>query len=73
LQLSLCDDRDMASITSPEFPGERLVVCRNADLAAERHRKRLELLDATERDLGRIKAAVERKRAPLRGGPPRSC
>jgi transposase len=67
LQLSLFDDRDMASITSPEFPGERLVVCRNADLAAERKRKRLELLEATERDLRRIKAAVERKRAPLRG------
>jgi transposase len=69
LQLSLFDDRDMASITSPEFPGERLVVCRNADLAAERRRKRQELLDATERDLRRIKAAVERKRAPLRGAP----
>jgi hypothetical protein len=67
LQLSLFDDRDMASITSPEFPGERLIVCRNADLAAERKRKRLELLEATERDLRRIKAAVERKRAPLRG------
>jgi transposase len=67
LQLSLFDDRDMASITSPEFPGERLVVCRNADLAAERRRKRQELLDATERDLRRIKAAVERKRNPLRG------
>jgi hypothetical protein len=67
LQLSLFDDRDMASITSPEFPGERLVVCRNADLAAERRRKRQELLDATERDLGRIKAAVDRKRHPLRG------
>jgi hypothetical protein len=67
LQLSLFDDSDMASITSPEFPGERLVVCRNADLAAERSRKRQELLDATERDLRRIKAAVERKRHPLRG------
>ena len=67
LQLSLFDDRDMASITSPDFPGERLIVCRNADLAAERCRKRRELLDATERDLRRIKAAVERKRNPLRG------
>jgi len=67
LQLSLFDERDMATITSPEFPGERLVVCRNADLAAERKRKRLELLDATERDLRRIKVAVERKRDPLRG------
>jgi transposase len=66
LQLSLFDDRDMASITSPDFPGERLVVCRNTDLAAERKRKRQELLDATERDLRRIKAAVERKRDPLR-------
>jgi hypothetical protein len=66
-QLSLFDQRDMASITAPEFPGERLVVCRNADLAAERSRKRQELLAATERDLARILAAVRRKRDPLRG------
>jgi hypothetical protein len=67
LQLSLFDQRDMASITAPEFPGERLVVCRNPDLAAERARKREDLLAATERDLARIAAAVQRKRAPLRG------
>jgi transposase len=67
LQLSLFDQRDMASITSPDFPGERLVVCRNPDLAAERTRKREDLLAATERDLTRIKAAVDRKRNPLRG------
>jgi transposase len=67
LQLTLFDQRDMASITSPDFPGERLVVCRNPDLAAERTRKREELLAATEKDLGRIKAAVGRKRDPLRG------
>ena len=67
LQLSLFDQRDMASITSPDFPGERLVVCRNPDLAAERTRKREDLLTATERDLTRIKAAVDRKRNPLRG------
>jgi transposase len=67
LQLTLFDQRDMASITSPDFPGERLVVCRNPDLAAERSRKREELLIATERDLGRIKAAVIRRRDPLRG------
>jgi hypothetical protein len=67
LQLSLFDQRDMASITAPEFPGERLVVCRNPDLAAERARKREELLTATERDLAHIQAAVARKRAPLRG------
>jgi len=67
LQLSLFDQRDMASITAPDFPGERLVVCRNPDLAAERTRKRGELLAATERDLARIRAAVARKRDPLRG------
>jgi transposase len=67
LQLSLFDQRDMASITAPDFPGERLVVCRNPDLAAERTRKREDLLTATERDLTRIKAAVDRKRDPLRG------
>jgi transposase len=67
LQLTLFDQRDMASITSPDFPGERLVVCRNPDLAAERGRKREALLGATEKDLARIKTAVERKRNPLRG------
>jgi hypothetical protein len=67
LQLSLFDQRDMASITAPDFPGERLVVCRNPDLAAERTRKREDLLAATGRDLARVQAAVARKRAPLRG------
>jgi transposase len=67
LQLSLFDQRDMASITSPDFPGERLIVCRNPDLAAKRAHKRQELLDATERDLARIQTAVARKRDPLRG------
>jgi transposase len=67
LQLTLFDTRDMATITSPDFPGERLIVCRNPDLAAERGRKREELLGATEKDLARIKTAVERKRNSLRG------
>jgi transposase len=67
LQLTLFDTRDMAAITSPDFPGERLVVCRNPDLAAERARKREELLTATEKDLAAIKARVERTRKPLRG------
>ena len=67
LQLSLFDQRDLASITAPEFPGERLIVCRNPDLAVERGRKREELLAATERDLTRIQVAVARKRKPLRG------
>jgi hypothetical protein len=57
----------MAAITSPDFPGERLIVCRNPELAAERGRKREDLLAATEKDLASIKAAVERKRNSLRG------
>jgi transposase len=67
LQLSLFDERDIASITAPQFPGERLVVCRNPDLAAERTRTREKLLAATERDLARIQLAVQRERKPLRG------
>jgi len=67
LQLSLFDERDMASVTSPDFPGERLVVCRNPDLARERTRKREDLLAATERDLARVETAVARKARPLRG------
>jgi transposase len=67
MQLSLFDQRDMASITAPEYPGERLVVCRNPDLAAERGRKREEMLTAAERDLAGIQKRVERQRAPLCG------
>ena len=67
LQLTLFDERNMAVITAPDFPGERLIVCRNPDLAVARTRKRNDLLDATQRDLAAIKQRVERKRAPLRG------
>ena len=67
LQLSLFDDRDMAEIVSPDYPGERLIVCRNGALAAERARKREELLAATEADLAKIQAATARPRNPLRG------
>jgi transposase len=67
LQLSLFDQRDLASITSPDFPDQRLVVCRNPELAALRTSKREDLLAATERDLARIQAAVARRRDPLRG------
>jgi hypothetical protein len=67
LQMSLFDQRDMAAITSPDYPGERLIICRNADLARERARKRQELLAATEEDLAVIAAAVGRARKPLRG------
>ena len=66
-QLSLFDERDLAEVTSPEFPDERLVVCRNPLLAAERARKRLELLAATEADLRKVTKAVGRKTKPLRG------
>jgi hypothetical protein len=67
LQLSLFDQRDLAEIASPDYPGERLIVCRNPDLAAERRRKREDLLAATERALARIEAATRRERRPLRG------
>src|SRR6202165_2564202 len=67
LQLSLFDDRDMAEIASPDYPGERLVVCRNPDLAVERTRKREDLMAATEKDLAKIAAAIVRQRKPLRG------
>jgi len=67
LQPSLFDDRDMGEIQSPDYPGERLIVCRNRDLATERARKRDELLAATEKDLAAIAAAVTRSRQPLRG------
>src|SRR5262249_16000798 len=63
LQMSLFDERDIAEITSPDFPGERLVACRNPALALERARKRRALLQATERQLERIAAAVARRPA----------
>lgn len=68
LQLSLFDDRDLAEIRAPDlFPGERLIVCRNRDLAAERARKREDLLTATERELTRIQAQIHRKHSRLQG------
>jgi hypothetical protein len=59
LQMSLFDETDLAEITSPDYPGERLIACRNPVLAAERARKREALLTATETDLAKIKAAVD--------------
>jgi hypothetical protein len=67
LQLTLFDVQDLAEITSPDFPGERLIACLNPFLGAERARKRESLLAATEADLGKIAAACARARAPLRG------
>ena len=67
LQLSLFDQTNLAEISSERFPGERLVVCRNPALAAERARKREELLAATEAELAKVKRMVEAPRGRLRG------
>jgi Transposase DDE domain len=67
LQLSLFDQLDLAEITHPDYPGERLVACMNPFLEAERARKRESLLAATEADLAKITAATQRARQPLRG------
>ena len=67
LQLTLFDQTDLAEITSPDFPGERLVACKNPFLEAERARKRESLLKAAEADLEKIAAACARTRRPLRG------
>ena len=67
VQPSLFDQRDLAEITSPAYPGERLVACRNPLLAEERTRKRTELLAATEKELDRIVAATRRVKNRLRG------
>ena len=61
------DQRDLAEISSPDFPAERLIVCRNPVLADQRHRKRQELLAATAKDLEPIVAATRRAKDPLRG------
>ena len=66
-QPSLFDERNLLDLTGKDFPGERLVVCRNPLLAAERARKRNELLEATEEELRLIQTAVSRPRRPLRG------
>lgn len=67
LQLSLFDEQNLIEITHPDYPGERLVCCRNPALAAQRTRKRDELLAATEKELEKIAAATGRARRPLRG------
>jgi hypothetical protein len=67
LQMSLFDQRDLAEITSPDFPGERLIVCRNPLLAEERRRKREELLAATEKALEKVAQATRRSKNRLQG------
>ena len=67
LQLSLFDEQNLLEITHPDYPGERLMCCRNPTLATERARKREELLKATEAELDKIVAATTRPRRPLCG------
>ncbi len=67
IQPSLSGEQDMVEITHPDYPGERLIACYNPFLAAERARKRGELLAATEAELAKIDAATRRARRPLRG------
>jgi hypothetical protein len=67
LQLSLFDEQNLVAITHPDYPGERLVCCHNPALAAERARKRDDLLAATDTELDKIAAATRRDKRPLRG------
>ncbi len=69
LQLSLFDERDLAEIACDDFPGERLVVCRNPHVARERRQRREELLRATESLLGTVKASVDSPRGRLHAKP----
>jgi transposase/ribosomal protein L35 len=62
LQLSLLDEQNLAEITSPDYPGERLVVCHNPLLEEERRRKRQALLEATEKSLTKIAKEVGRRK-----------
>jgi Transposase DDE domain len=68
-QLSLFDEHGLCEVSSPQFAGERLVICRNPAVAAERARKREELLALTERDLEKVKRMVEGERGRLKDAP----
>jgi len=68
VQLSFFDEQDLAEVSQhPDYPGERLIFCRNPLLAAERERKRGELMAVAEKKLKEIEVATKRKRQPLRG------
>ena len=67
VQPGLFDETDLAEIQSPDYPGERLILCRNPLLAKERSRKRQELLAETEEDLKKLCSATRRRSRPLRG------
>ena len=65
-QLSLFDESGLAEISSPDYPDERLVVCRNPAVAAERARKREDLLTATEKELEKVRLSVHGPRGQLK-------
>jgi len=65
-QLALFEERGVCEVTSPEHPGERLVICRNPAVAAERARKRQELLRLTEVELEKVRVSVHEPRGRLR-------
>ena len=67
LDVSLFDERDLAEISSPDYPGERLIVCHNPLLAEQRKRKREELLRATEKELEKVAVATRRAKNSLHG------
>src|SRR6266702_8241324 len=67
LQMGLFDEKDLAEISDPAYPGERLIACKNPILAEERARKREDLLKATEKELAQVAAATQRSKRPLRG------
>jgi hypothetical protein len=68
-QLSLFDERGLCEVLSPEFPDERLVICRNPAVAAERARKREQLLTRTEAELEKVRKMVEGERGKLKNAP----
>jgi hypothetical protein len=67
IQLSLFDEHNIAEISSEDYPGERLIACRNPMLATERANTREELLQATEKELSKIVAATTRQKKRLTG------
>jgi transposase len=67
LQMGLFDEKDLAEVSDPAYPGERLIACKNPLLAEERARKREDLLQATEKELTKVAAATQRPKRPLRG------
>ena len=62
IQMGLFDQRNLFELTHPDFPGERLVACRNGELAARRAHKRVSLLEATVKELDKVRRMVERGR-----------